>query len=614
MPTIIDSLLIKLGYDTSEVSAGSAKVDKALKQTGTEAEKTGKKTKKASDDHAKSLDDVAKNALKFLAIIGGASAIKRFAEQLIESGAALDRLSKNLGENVETVSAWGNAAELAGGDTAGLQGAFDMLSKAQTELMLTGESHVLPYFSALGVGMADATGKARPINDILLDISEKLSGFDRPTANNFGRMLGIDQGTMNLLLKGRAEVELTLQRQKEFNVLTKQQGEESSRLNKALIEGKQSFSAFGRELLSTATPALEKLFEIFSDVGSWMRENKEFVTGFLIAMAAGITALVVATLPVNVTALAVTALAAAFGVLYDDYQTWSKGGKSLFDWTAFTAGIDMAGDALKFIKKMLEEFFYRLAAFSDLERKLVTGDWAGVKHAFGEMIHGNVEETAGTQTSSGKIAPATGSPSGTGPRGMRNNNPGNLNFAGQAGATKESGPGGRFAVFGSMQEGVAALVKQIGLYVKRGKNTIRKIIDTYAPAFENNTGAYIAAVSRALGIGPDDPLDTNNTQQIMGLVQAIATHENGTKLNQADLTGGFNLARGIPNATQTTKNAGAATSAPVSPVTGGDRSVQTTIGTITVNAPNATDANGIAKDMSKSMNFLFASQADYGSF
>ena len=50
----------------------------------------------------------------------------------------------------------------------------------------------------------------------MLDLSERFSRMDRTTANNMGRMMGLDQGTMNLLLKGRAEVETMIRRQKEY--------------------------------------------------------------------------------------------------------------------------------------------------------------------------------------------------------------------------------------------------------------------------------------------------------------------------------------------------------------------------------------------------------------
>ena len=220
MATIIDSLLVKLGLDSSEFDARKNRVDRGLKNTGNEADKTGAKFKKAGKDGADGFANVAASAAKFLALVGGTMAVKRFIEQTVESSAALDRLSKNLQENVSTVSAWSNSAELAGGSAEGLQGTLEMLSKSQTELQLTGQSQLIPYFSALGVSIANASGKARSGNDILLDLSDRFSKMDRTTANNMGRMMGIDQGTMNLLLKGRKEVELMVARQKDYGALT----------------------------------------------------------------------------------------------------------------------------------------------------------------------------------------------------------------------------------------------------------------------------------------------------------------------------------------------------------------------------------------------------------
>lgn len=630
MATIIDSLLVKLGLDSSEFAAGKNKVDKGLKDTGNEAEKAGAKLKKTGKDGAEGFNEVAKSATKFLAIIGGTVAIKRFVSDMIESNAALDRFSQNLNRSVSDISAWSNAAELAGGSAEGLQGTMDMLSKSQTELQLTGQSSLIPYFSALGVSLADAQGKARPANDLLLELADRFSRMDRTTANNMGRMMGIDQGTMNLLLKGRGEVELLIKRQKEYGAVSKQQAEEASRLQRAMVESRQSFQAFGRELLSAATPALEKLFAILSDVGAWMRDNKEFVQTFLTILAVGLGAVAAATIPINLTVAAVLALAAAIAALYQDYQTWKRGGESLIDWGKWEPGMKKAGDAIKWLRDMLGDMVYRAIAAADVLAAVFNRDWERAKFAAKEFWNGNGKEygadepggaATGSGASSAPSAPSAPSPAASSgdkslPRGIRNNNPGNLNFAGQAGATKEGGPNGRFAVFGSMQEGVAALVRQIGLYVKRGRNTIRKILEVYAPPGENNTNAYIAAVSKALGIGPDDALDTENAQQVMGLVRAITNHENGKGfVSDADIAGGFQLAkgRGTPGASQFAAGAGAGkvAQAATPAAVGGDKSVETHIGEIKVYTA-ATDANGIAKDMGKSMDYLFTSQANYG--
>ena len=86
----------------------------------------------------------------------------------------------------------------------------------------------------------------------------------------------------------------------------------------------------------------------------------------------------------------------------------------------------------------------------------------------------------------------------------QNNNPGNLIYAGQAGATP--GAGG-FAQFGSYQDGLDALNNQIQLYASRGL-TIQGMMNVYAPATQagNTPTLYASNVAGALGVAPDTPL------------------------------------------------------------------------------------------------------------
>ncbi|HGG6426262.1 TPA: lytic transglycosylase domain-containing protein [Salmonella enterica subsp. enterica serovar Kottbus] len=113
-------------------------------------------------------------------------------------------------------------------------------------------------------------------------------------------------------------------------------------------------------------------------------------------------------------------------------------------------------------------------------------------------------------------------------RGIRNNNPGNLNFAGQKGATLESGPNARFASFPTMLEGIAALDRQVMLYLKRGKNTIDQIIDIYAPSSDgNNTSSYKSYLSQYTGLGVKEKIDGSNFDVMRKLIQGIINHENG---------------------------------------------------------------------------------------
>ncbi len=119
-----------------------------------------------------------------------------------------------------------------------------------------------------------------------------------------------------------------------------------------------------------------------------------------------------------------------------------------------------------------------------------------------------------------------GTPNGT--RGIRNNNPGNLNFVGQAGAQLESnGLNSRFAKFQTMEQGIGALAQQLQRYSQRGLNTLGKIVATYAPASENNTEAYVQELTKRTGFGRDQALDLSNPGVLQSVVKGIIAHENG---------------------------------------------------------------------------------------
>ena len=729
MATIIDSLLVKLGLDSSEFNAGKSKVDKGLKETGNEADKTGAKFKKAGKDGADSFGNVAASAAKFLALIGGTMAVKRFIEQTVESSAALDRLSKNLQENVSSVSAWSNAAEQAGGSAEGLQGTLDMLSKSQTELQLTGQSQLIPYFSALGVSIADASGKARSGSDVLLDLADRFSKMDRTTANNMGRMMGIDQGTMNLLLKGRKEVELMVARQKEYGAVTKQQAEESSRLKLAMTESRQSFEAFGRELLSAAMPALEGLFSMMKDFGAWMRENKEFVNAFLTIIAVGLGAIAAATIPINLTVVAVLALAAAIAALWQDYQTWKRGGDSFIDWSKWEPGFTAAGKAIKWLKDLLGDMVYRAIAAADVLSAVFERDWERAKFAAGEFMSGNgkkygEEEPAPPTAAPGKPAAAT--PSGTvnstgkaapgseqaameyfqkqgwtkeQAAGLAANIKRESAFKADAvgdngkaygiaqwhpdrqaefkkrfgkdiqGSTleeqmafmhyeltegREKGAGNKLRQATSAQDAAAVVSKHYerpadreGEAAKRGQLAAAMMGNAPAKAAPESyaSKAEAAGVPAPAKSLKEDPTQGGRlsyqdlgdgqigvTDRETGITELASeeqanayrrskSNEYRAKLAEANdpnsYKPGGSLSKslgGTPGASQAAQGAGAAqvaqSNAPA-PAQGGSSSVETHIGEVKVYT-NANDADGIAKDMGKSLDYLFTSQANYG--
>lgn len=92
-------------------------------------------------------------------------------------------------------------------------------------------------------------------------------------------------------------------------------------------------------------------------------------------------------------------------------------------------------------------------------------------------------------------------------RARRNNNPGNLKYAGQPGAIGADAQG--FAIFATPEDGWRALERQIRLDASRG-HTLSSFLYKYAPPSENATTAYLDFLRTRLGLALDDlqkPLD-----------------------------------------------------------------------------------------------------------
>lgn len=105
--------------------------------------------------------------------------------------------------------------------------------------------------------------------------------------------------------------------------------------------------------------------------------------------------------------------------------------------------------------------------------------------------------------------------------GIRNNNPGNLVFAGQPGALPKTGT---FAQFKTQGAGLYNLGRQLELYDSRGINTVGSIIPVYS---HTDQAAYIRNVSAALGVKPEDKLNLKDAATLVRLMNAIITQENG---------------------------------------------------------------------------------------
>ena len=155
------------------------------------------------------------------------------------------------------------------------------------------------------------------------------------------------------------------------------------------------------------------------------------------------------------------------------------------------------------------------------------------------------------------------------PRGIRNNNPGNIRRNGDPwqGLAERQGDV-EFFTFTSAIYGIRALARTLITYQdKHGLHTIRQIISRWAPPVENNTNAYVRSVSADAGLDEDQSLDLHRFDHLFPLTKAIIHHENGQQpYTDAQITKALVLTGVEPEApslqkTRTVKGGQAATAA-----------------------------------------------------
>lgn len=376
MATVIDTLFLELGIDSSKFSGEAAKAEKQydrLERSVAKVEKAeknaAKTTKESAEARRKSVVDTQKadasmqGLLKtvnasiksfaaFTGLLLGASGLSKLATDAAKANRELDTTAKNLGMARKELSAWQGAAEMAGESAGGMSSYMKTLLGDMQSLIMMGDTSVLPYFNALGVSLLDSSGKARQLDDVMLDLADRFSTMDRTKAYTLAQQMGIDDGTFNTLSRGRAEMQRMLDIQREMYHSSEADIENSRKLTEARAVLNAQWESLKLMIGNALIPAVTFLTEVVSKFVGFLVKHEHVTKGvflgiataigvFLIPMLMTATAAVFAFIaPFTPLIAAVVGLGAAFGLLYDDYKTWAEGGKSLFDWGKFTSYIN----------------------------------------------------------------------------------------------------------------------------------------------------------------------------------------------------------------------------------------------------------------------------------
>ncbi|HEK0562899.1 TPA: hypothetical protein SMP18_002162 [Proteus mirabilis] len=317
---VIDAIVTALNADytqfieTMRTKGIKTAIDEAKAQEHLQKElsETGSKYQEAGSS-------VAGFATKALGAVGIVMSIGTiFAESVSRSQEieTLDKLGKQIGVATADVDAFSGAIAELGGSR----------ESAQADLS----------------AMAKSFGNTKDSMEKVLQTADKVQGMSFDKAKKTLEGMGVsDEKTIELMMKGRKELERTMGIQKEYSGISKESIESSIKFNSAMGKFKQSSGMLKNSFLEMVIPALAKGLDWLTKFISFCKENKNLLIGFFSAvglsvalyyvppMLAAASATLAATWPIIAIIAIIALLAMAFAIVYDDIMNFIDGNDSM---------------------------------------------------------------------------------------------------------------------------------------------------------------------------------------------------------------------------------------------------------------------------------------------
>ncbi len=502
------------------------------------------------------------------AITGAASiaGIMRLTSSWAEATTQLANAAQRAGVTTPELQRLENAARLAGvsGDAlaSGMRGLKDNLVN-----MVAGRAPgAVAMFNTLEVAWRNADGSARNVSEVLPELANKIAAIRDPTlqaraaTDAFG---GAGEALLPFLRQGAAGIaELTREAQA-HGIMTERQVQAARDLNKAQVALRESVEGLGNSIAATLAPTLRPMLESMS---RWIDANRDWIaTGLsekVNEFAGFVKSIDWIAVEKGITEFGQGANAAAKAV-----GGWQNVIEGLFALMAARFAITMitpfvtlgaailkAGEGLAALGKLaaptwLGPLTLALQAYNDFRNppQLAPSSWPSNSPFWRDMPGSTLRDNPNSPLYAGPTGAERALQAAQdwlhgAPRGIRNNNPLNLGYSPDQGAT---GSDGRFGTFKSMQEGVAAADRQLLKYQDRDHiNTLSGILAKWAPGSENDTGAYVNDVAKQIGVDPNAPINLHDRAMMAAMNEAMARHETGRALASADAWGATDLVLG----------------------------------------------------------------------
>ncbi|ANY17232.1 hypothetical protein [Bordetella pseudohinzii] len=334
---LLDALTYIIDADNSKLNR---EIDKSKKKIDELSESL-----RTAEGRAATMGEKVKGALSrirssMVDILADSQALQRFNDH-VRAVEQIRSTSETLGVAVGDVDAFGKAVERMGGDAQGAQESLTNMAQSIGQALEDVDSGQAQTFRALGISLKDVDGDAKNAAQGLIELAGAVEGMGRGQAVFRINQLGItDSPTVELLLKGRQEVERMLRVQKEQGVISSGAAERVRAYSETLAKLRQSVGVATGGIVDLMLPAVTWFIEKLDSVVKWVNSHETLVAGFFIGLSTILTVMFLPAMisttaamwalvaPFLAVAAPIAAVAALFAALYDDVMNFQEGNDS----------------------------------------------------------------------------------------------------------------------------------------------------------------------------------------------------------------------------------------------------------------------------------------------
>lgn len=219
-----------------------------------------KNFKSGADVAERSVNGLRRTILRAYTAIGGIDLFRRMITDYSNTAVELGRLSEVTGESLKELEAWKLTVRDAGSDTSSFFGTLKMLNDEMANIKNYGSSQSLATFQRLGITVYSANGKLKKGTELLKDVAGRLSKFkENSQAFNFGKALGLDEGTIIVLRRYGEGIERVVKQNEKRALISRQDVLNGMAYQKMLSDLKQTFLSLEKAVVPEILKALKEI-------------------------------------------------------------------------------------------------------------------------------------------------------------------------------------------------------------------------------------------------------------------------------------------------------------------------------------------------------------------